>query len=199
MSKVKLDVVITSAPCETDRVALNTDSVRTDAELEELTDWRLVKSWVAPERRSRDGVGTLLKDAAREAEWKLEPLLIPDRDVKEWKPTHPVEQIRWTAAKNDRCNGHYVNVVKVLKWWRLLDQPDTYPKGYPLEHLIGATCPDGITSVAQGVTLTLEAIRDQYRAYADAKLVPGRCGTMALRTTFSLASRAASSQHFTRA
>lgn len=175
LSKVKLDLVITSAPSEANRAALKSDSVRTDAELEEAPDWRLVQSWVAPERRSWDGVGLLLKRAAQEPEWKLEPLLIPDRDVKEWKPTHPLEQIRWTSAKNALCNGHYVNVVKALKWWRLLDRPDTYPTGYPLEHLIGATCPDGITSVAHGVTLTLEAIRDQYRGYIDLKTVPTLC------------------------
>jgi hypothetical protein len=33
-----------------------------------------------------------------------------------------------------------------------------YPKGYPLEHIIGVCCPDSITSVAQGVTLTLANI-----------------------------------------
>lgn len=172
LSKVKLDLVITSAPYEIDRAALKADSVRTDAELEELTDWRLVPSWVSPERRSRDGVSRLLKRAAEEAEWKLEPLLIPDREVERWKPTHPLEQIRWTVAKNARCNQHYVNVVKALKWWRLLDQPGSYPKGYPLEHLIGATCSDNITSVAQGVTQTLEIIRDKYQGYAALSLVP---------------------------
>ena len=44
-----------------------------------------------------------------------------------------------------------MNVVKALKWWRLLDRPGEYPKGYPLEHIIGACCPDGIASVAEGV------------------------------------------------
>ena len=172
LSKVKLDVVITSAPSELNRVAFKSDSVRTDAELEEMSDWRLVRSWVTPEHRHRDGVNVLLERAKQEVEWKLEPLLIPDRDAREWKPTHPLEQIRWTTAKNANCNGHYVNVVKALKWWRVLDKPDEYPKGYPLEHLIGATCPDGIGSVAAGVTRTLETIRDKYRTYVDMKTVP---------------------------
>ena len=33
-----------------------------------------------------------------------------------------------------------------------------YPKGYPLEHLIGDCCPDGIASVAEGVVRTFESI-----------------------------------------
>lgn len=48
----------------------------------------------------------------------LEPLYIPDRDADSWEKTHPLEQISWTQQKNARCNGHYVNIVKCLKWWR---------------------------------------------------------------------------------
>ena len=69
--------------------------------------------------------------------WQQEPLLIPSRDLRTWIPTHPLEQIRWTIEKNDRTNGHYVNVVKALKWWRKHKPDGEYPKGYPLEHLIG--------------------------------------------------------------
>ena len=47
-----------------------------------------------------------------------------------------------------------------------------HPKGYPLEHLIGECCPDGITSIAQGVTLTLETIAARYAANAALKTVP---------------------------
>lgn len=52
-----------------------------------------------------------------------------------------------------------MNVVKVIKWWWRTQHPDKkYPKGYPLEHLIGDCCPDGIQSVAEGVVQTFEAI-----------------------------------------
>ena len=47
-----------------------------------------------------------------------------------------------------------------------------YPKGYPVEHLIGQCCPDGINSVAEGVTKTLEAIARDYQIYADLRIVP---------------------------
>lgn len=50
-----------------------------------------------------------------------------------------------------------------LKWWRKTQYPDMkHPKSYPLEHFIGDCCPDGITSVAEGIVLTLENIVSQY-------------------------------------
>lgn len=171
-SSVKLDLVITAAPSEVEKDRYASASILTEASLEELTDWRLVKSWVDLESRARPGVRELLVLAEREEQWKMEPLLIPDRDASDWQPTNPLEQIRWTWDKNRQSNRHYVNVVKALKWWRYLNPTPKYPKGYPLEHLIGATCPDGITSVAQGITLGLETFVDQYQGYADARQVP---------------------------
>jgi hypothetical protein len=112
-------------------------------------------------------------EAAREQEWKLSPLLIPDRDRKKWERTHPLAQIKWTWEKNKACGGHYVNIVKSLKWWKGVRHPQTkHPKGYPLEHLIGACCPDSITSVAEGVTRSLETIVQRYAAYARIKQTP---------------------------
>lgn len=173
LSYVDMDLVITSAPCEAEREALKSDSVTTESALDELSDWRFVKSWVAPDHRSAWNAGKLLEAAKREAEWQLSPLYIPDRHAQVWEPTHPLAQIHWTWDKNAACNGHYVNVVKAIKWWRRVQHPEPkHPKGYPLEHLIGACCPDSITSVAEGVTLTLEKIRDEYQAYADNNLVP---------------------------
>ena len=77
--------------------------------------------------------------------------------------THPLEQIRWTRDKNARTNRHFINVVKAIKWWRLENHEEPkHPKGFPLERLIGECCPDGIESVADGVTRTLETIVSQY-------------------------------------
>lgn len=46
-----------------------------------------------------------------------------------------------------------------MKWWRRYNfTTPNYPKGYPVEHLIGTFCPVGIASVAEGVTLTLGGI-----------------------------------------
>lgn len=148
LDDVKLDLVITSAPSEAQRAALADPAVRA------LLEW--------------DGddllrLRTVLLKAAEQPQWKLEPLRIPDREAVQWEDTHPLEQIRWTIEKNAACTGHYINVVKPLKWWRIVRHPDQkYPKGYPFEHMLGDCCPDGIDSVAAGVVATLEEIRDRY-------------------------------------
>lgn len=166
LSYVDLDVVITSAPSEAQQTALKSASVRVIEELLELTDWRLTKSWLEPSARAA-GAERLMLKAASEAEWRLEPLRIPDRDAGTWEDTHPLEQIRWTHTKNSACNGHYVNVAKAIKWWRRVMRPTPkHPKSYPVEHLIGYGCPDSITSVAEGVTWALEKIRDDFASHA---------------------------------
>jgi hypothetical protein len=93
-----------------------------------------------------------------------EPLEIPDRDANKWEKTHPLAQIEWTTAKNANCDGNYINVVRAIKWWRRMMQPEPkYPKGYPLEHLVGACCPNGIGSIAEGVARTLSTIVGNYQ------------------------------------
>lgn len=91
-----------------------------------------------------------------------EPILIPDTKENKWALTNPLAQIYWTVEKNKNCNGHYINVVKALKWWKKHHESPKYPKGYPLEHLIGQCCPDNINTVAQGITETLESIVSMY-------------------------------------
>ena len=170
LSYVSLDLVITSAPSEAEEEAYKSQAVRTILTPEDIDDWLLVKSWVPPENRSSQTA--FFETIRQEQEWKTEPLWIPNRDVGDWEETHPLEQIKWTWGKNARCNKHYVNVVKATKWWQRVHHPDDRPKGYPLEHLVGVCCPDSITSVAEGVTLTLENIVANYGMYAECQLVP---------------------------
>lgn len=176
LSYVELDLVITSAPAEAEARMLKSASVTTEDSLEDLqdlNDWKLAPSWVALAERSMPGAMARMEVAKKEAEWKLSPLRIPDREAQEWDDTDPLEQIKWTWAKNSACNKHYVNVVKALKWWKRVNhETPKYPKGYPLEHLIGDCCPSEITSVAAGVTLTLETIAEKYRAYALSEQAP---------------------------
>jgi hypothetical protein len=171
----KLDLVVTAAPSEVQKLLYKAASIRTSQGIEDLDEWRLVPSWPDPEFKSEQGYFMRLAAAKNEAEWKVEPLLIPDRDVKEWQPTNPIAQIKWTWDKNKRCNRHYVNVVKAIKWWRRRHEELEYPKSYPLEHLIGDCCPDDLSSVAAGVTYTLEVIVTKYQSYVDAGLVPFLC------------------------
>ncbi|MEW5993080.1 MAG: nucleotidyltransferase [Candidatus Zixiibacteriota bacterium] len=106
-------------------------------------------------------------------EWRKHPLRIPDRDARMWQDTHPLAQIEWTKAKNAATNGHFINIVKAIKWWhRDAEGLPKYPKGYPLEHMAGQCCPDDVTSFADGLRATLEAIATTYRRDADAGRVP---------------------------
>jgi hypothetical protein len=173
LSYADLDLVITSAPSEAESAALKSASVSATDTPEEVDDWRLVPSYVTFAERSLPGTTTRLEQAKKEVEWKLSPLHIPDREARRWDETHPLAQIKWTWEKNKACSKHYVNVVKALKWWRRIGpESPKYPKGYPLEHLIGQCCPDGIVSIAEGITRTLEAIASNYSTYAAYKIVP---------------------------
>ena len=163
LSYVELDLVITSAPSEAEVGILQSEAVTADDNLEEAQDWRLNRSWLALGSRHRSDARVLLAEAKVEAEWKAQPLRIPDREANKWESTHPLAQISWTRDKNASTNRHFVNVVKALKWWRLENYEDPkHPKGFPLERLIGACCPDGVTSVAEGVVSTLEKIVSEY-------------------------------------
>jgi len=166
LSYVKLDLVLTSAPSEAEYGILQSDAVTSYDDIDDARDWTLHSSWVALNARQRTGVSLRLAKAADEEEWKAKPLRIPDRDANTWEWTHPIAQIRWTVDKNNRCNRHYVNVVKAIKWWRLAKygKPE-HPKGFPLERLIGECCPDGIQSVAEGIASTLGAVVDKYQGW----------------------------------
>jgi hypothetical protein len=165
LSYVDLDLVLTSAPSEAQLVVLRSVSMTIDETAEDFgSDWPLA-TLVANASYSE-----VLK---AKPQWKIAPLRIPDRDAAIWEDTHPLAQINWTWAKNKACNGHYINVVKAIKWWRrvMVETPE-YPKGYPVEHLVGACCPDNITSVAEGVTKALEEIVARYANIAAQKTQP---------------------------
>lgn len=158
LSYVDLDVVITAAPSESEENILESNSVIDIRALEDVETWSLKESWEVLDETLESSSIFKTYSNANEPEWKTVPLWIPDRDAKEWKQTDPLAQIKWTREKNKSCNRHYVNVVKALKWWRRINNIPKYPKGYPLEHLIGLCCPDDIQSVGQGVTEVLENI-----------------------------------------
>ncbi|WP_080704882.1 SMODS domain-containing nucleotidyltransferase [Bordetella bronchiseptica] len=174
MSYVDLDLVVTALPTEPKARAIlesfyRSQAVETDQSIEDRSDWVLNKSWNPSLTNS-----SLISLPDDSADWKNDPLMLPDRPIQEWGPTHPLAQIEWAAAKNRRCNGHYVNVVRSIKWWRHEHGADLpkYPKGYPLEHMVGYVLPDGITCVAEGVVKALEGIRDKFAAHAAAGIVP---------------------------
>ena len=163
MSHVKLDLVIASAPSE-----------------EEAWSSDFIQGYFTPDDWPTDSVtlpnhlaAFFKEDNSGEPKWKHEPLYIPDRDTHQWQRTHPLEQYRCTTNKNRRTNGHYVNIVRLVKWWWRTAHPDLeYPKSYPLEHLVGDCCPDEMGSLAEGFTLVLEEMVSRYSTYAATGIVP---------------------------
>jgi hypothetical protein len=152
---IELDLVPTSAPTEANEAFLREAAA---AEfLSDLSDYRKDL-----ERISK------LREAQNEGKWRADVLWIPDRELKVWRETNPLAQIDWTIGKNYRTNSNYVNVVKVTKWWRKTAYDTKHPKGYPLEHLVGANCPDGIETVADGFVLTAESIVHAYESHRTA-------------------------------
>ena len=163
MSDVKLDLVIASAPSEEE--AWSSDFIQ---------GYFTPDDWPTDSNSLPHHLSEFFKsDNKDQPVWKHEPLYIPDRDTHQWQRTHPLEQYRWTTNKNRRTNGHYVNVVRLVKWWWRTAHPELeYPKSYPLEHLVGDCCPDGVETLAQGLTLVLEEMVSKYSAYAALGVVP---------------------------
>lgn len=165
LDEVDLDMVITAAPSESEIGILKSESVTAWQSLEALSDWRLHPAWSSGHLSGPGQPPKIIKSAISEPEWKVAPLLIPDREARRWEPTHPLAQILWTRDKNARCNGNYLGVVRAIKWWhRRNDGMPKHPKGYLIEHLVGVCCPDSIRSVAEGVTRTLESVAKVYES-----------------------------------
>lgn len=156
LSYVDLDIVPTSAPSESEQGILSSDIIKSEYALDEFENSSQGSTEIYD---LLNNIYQFFSNSTDDAQWKTEPLLIPDREADKWDKTNPLEQIRWTLEKNKNCNSHYINVVKCLKWWRKTKFADIkHPKSYPLEHFIGDCCPDGIASVAEGIVLSLENI-----------------------------------------
>ncbi|PXX95466.1 SMODS domain-containing nucleotidyltransferase [Halomonas sp. LBP4] len=160
LSSVDLDVVVTSAPSEAAKQVTESAVVTNSLFLDEQTDW--------------NNLVAIFETAAGDArEWKSSPLQIPDRETKEWQRTDPLAQIAVAAQKNQESGGHFVNVVKALKWWRVSHgELPKYPKGYPFERLITECCPDNCNSVADGITQTLETFVQKFAIDVALERVP---------------------------
>ncbi len=100
------------------------------------------------------------------------PLWIPDREAREWVETHPKGQIAASVAKNTITDGYYVQVVKLLKFWRdRLGKDPCNPKSYILEALIHGTIGHPV-SHAQAIVNVLEGINEIYGNYRGLDTVP---------------------------
>ncbi|WP_413522060.1 SMODS domain-containing nucleotidyltransferase [Brochothrix thermosphacta] len=154
LSYVDLDLVITAKVKDTETLNLMKN------EGGKMT--RGLQKMINTEEYYTSVLGDLVIKMDSEDKKDPEPILIPDTSENAWSLTNPLAQIYWTIEKNKSCNGNYINVVKALKWWKKHHDTPKYPKGYPLEHIIGQTCPNDIDTVAQGITTTLEEIVRKY-------------------------------------
>ncbi len=88
-----------------------------------------------------------------------EVLLVPDREEDEWVRTNPEGLIHWCRRTNQRTDGRFVRVVKLLKWWRdRTFAPRSAPRSVVLEQLVGQHMPTSAGSDAEALTRTLERI-----------------------------------------
>lgn len=157
MSNIDLDLVVTSAPSAAERAALRALAESTEGLIDEDDP-----TW-----------GPKAIEAGSSATWKDEPLRIPDRDAGQWQDTNPLAQLDWTHQKNRRTHGNFINVVKVVKWWRLqADGEALHPKGFLLERIVAECCPDNIHSVAEGIAFTLENIVNMFSRHISQGTVP---------------------------
>jgi hypothetical protein len=100
------------------------------------------------------------------------PLWIPDREARQWVQTHPKGQIAAGVSKNRATNGYFVQVVKLLKFWRdILGTDPCNPKSYILEALIHGTIGNP-SSHAEGIVNVLEGIERTYGSYRNLDMVP---------------------------
>jgi hypothetical protein len=100
------------------------------------------------------------------------PLWIPDREARVWVQTHPKGQIAGTIAKNKATNGYFVQVVKLMKFWRdRLPNESCRLKSYILETLIHDTI-GSPSSLAAAVVNLLEGIERKYGSYRNTNIMP---------------------------
>ena len=99
------------------------------------------------------------------------PLRIPDREARDWVPTHPKGQIQAAASKNKATDGYYVGVVKLMKFWR-----DRLPESCRLKSYILETFVHGNIgspgSYAAAVVNVFEGVERKYGIYRDLNIVP---------------------------
>lgn len=100
------------------------------------------------------------------------PIYIPDREAHEWVPTHPRGQIAAAVNQNKATNGYYVQVVKLIKFWRdRLPRESCRPKSYIVETLVYRTI-GYPASHARAVVNVLEGIERTYSAFRETNTVP---------------------------
>lgn len=105
--------------------------------------------------------------------WADYPLVIPDRNLGDWVDTDPKRQLKWTSELNSKCDGYFVPLVKMFKWWRkeAYGTPK-YPKGYILERIAGECVDPTARDHAEGFVKLLANIKAKFGVTAALGIVP---------------------------
>ena len=98
-----------------------------------------------------------------------EPLLVPDRDVKEWIRSHPKGHIKHSSSLNRDNEERFVPLVKIMKWWwkyqSEVRQPKVArpnPKGFWVEVLTGMVFDPAQHFYADHFIAVLENVSKKY-------------------------------------
>ncbi len=118
-----------------------------------------------------------------------QPLLVPDREVKEWIESHPKGHIAATTGLNSEevSNGKFVPLAKIMKWWWKyqceIRQPDVErpkPKGFWVECLTGESFDHTQSDWADHFITVLATVKARYEHATKPPLLrdPGLAGKM---------------------
>lgn len=90
-------------------------------------------------------------------------LYIPDRKLEKWLVTNPPGHTEWTIEVNKASNGHFKPLVKLMKWWRRVNQTiSKRPKGFVIECIVAECMDYQETQYAELFLGTLETIVKRY-------------------------------------
>lgn len=92
-------------------------------------------------------------------------LLVPNRAVDGWEATSPSGLIGWYREQNDRTNGRFSRVVRMLKHWRnQVFSEDARPPSVGFEVLVANSWPIHANSDARAVCGVLRQIATRYQS-----------------------------------
>lgn len=101
-----------------------------------------------------------------------DPILVPDREIQEWKQSNPKAHLRRVSELNavEYSDGRFVPLVKMMRWWwsfqskqRKPEEEKVRPKGFWLECLTGEVFDPSKETWAEHFVSVLEAISQRYK------------------------------------
>lgn len=91
-----------------------------------------------------------------------------------WKRTNPKGHIEWCSEVNKNNCNKFVRIVKIFKWWRKNNCPDTvkYPKGITLEKIIADNLYNCDNTYENIVFNTMTNIESMLKSYIEKEIKP---------------------------